>query len=86
MDIDSLPEELKPFIEEQLASGRSLDELVCEGLRLLSFNEELFAANRAELNEQIAEGVAAEKRGELHDGPEAIADAWAAVEKRRGGE
>jgi hypothetical protein len=46
---------------------------VCEALRLLQEREELFAFHREELRAQIAEGVAAEERGELRDGLEAIA-------------
>ncbi len=86
MDIDAVSEELRPFVEEQLAAGRSLEEISCDGLRLLRFNADFLAENRDELNAQIAEGIASEQRGELHDGEAAIAEIWDEVSQRRGGE
>jgi hypothetical protein len=44
--------------------------------------EELFASDREELRAQIAEGVAAEERGELRDGGEAIADVRRRIDER----
>ena len=34
MELNSIPGELRPFIEEKLAAGRSLDEIVCVERRL----------------------------------------------------
>jgi len=34
-----IPAGLRPFIEEKLAAGRSLDGPVCDALRLLRFDE-----------------------------------------------
>jgi predicted transcriptional regulator len=76
MDIDLVPEELRPFVKEQLAAGRSFDELLGEALRLLRFNEDCFS-------KQIGEGMAAEERGELHDGEEALAEIRSELEARR---
>ena len=86
MHIDWIPGDLRAFTDEQLAAGRSLEELVCDGIRELRFNEDFLARNRKKLNFQIAEGIAAEKHGELHDGQEAIAEIWDEVVQRRGGE
>jgi predicted transcriptional regulator len=36
-----------------------------------------------EIDRQIAEGIAAEERGELHDGEEAMAEILAELEARR---
>jgi putative addiction module CopG family antidote len=89
MDLASLPDEVKELVRSQLARGRfrSVDEVVCEALRLLQEREELFASNREELRARIAEGVAAEQRGELRDGAEAIADVRRRIDERlRNGE
>jgi antitoxin ParD1/3/4 len=68
---------------DQLEPGRfeSVDEIVIEALRLLQEREELFASHREQLRAQIAEGVAAEERGELRDGREAIADVRRRIER-----
>ena len=75
MDLSSLPEEVKDLVRAQIEAGRfsSVDEVVCEALRLLHEREELFASPHDVLRSQIAECVAAEERGELRDGDEAIA-------------
>jgi antitoxin ParD1/3/4 len=75
MDLTALPYEVKELVRAQLEVGRfqSVDEVVVEALRLLQEREELFAADRTGLRARIAEGVAAEERGELRDGREAIA-------------
>jgi putative addiction module CopG family antidote len=86
MDFASLPDELKELVRAQLESGhfqsQSADEVVCEALRLLHEREELFASQRDVLHSQIAEGVAAEERGELRDGAEAIADVRRRIDER----
>jgi putative addiction module CopG family antidote len=84
MDLKSLPDEVKELVRAQLEAGhfQSVDEVVCEALRLLCEREELFASHREELRAQIAEGVAAEERGELRDGDEAIADVRRRIDKR----
>jgi predicted transcriptional regulator len=48
----------------------------------LQEREELFASHREELRAQIAEGVAAEERGEFRDGAEAIADVRRRIDER----
>ena len=84
MDLRSLPEEVKALVRAQLEAGRfqSVDEVVCAALRLLHEREELFASHREELRAQIAEGVAAEGRGEFRDGAEAIADVRRRIDER----
>ena len=84
MDLSSLPDELKELVRAQIEAGHfdSADEVVCEALRLLREREELFASHREELRAQIAEGVAAEERGELRDGSDAIADVRRRIDER----
>jgi putative addiction module CopG family antidote len=89
MDLSSLPDEVKDLVRAQLATGhfQSVDEVVCEALRLLSEREELFASHREHLQAQIAEGVAAEARGEIRDGEAAVADVRRRIDERlRSGE
>ena len=84
MDLASLPEEVKELVRAQIEAGRfrTVDEVVCEALRLLHEREELFAGHRDELRAQIAEGVAAEDRGELRNGGEAIATVRRRIDDR----
>ena len=84
MDLSALPDEVKELVRAQIEAGhfQSVDEVVCEALRLLQEREELFASQRDALRAQIAEGVAAEERGELRDGREAIADVRRRIDER----
>jgi antitoxin ParD1/3/4 len=84
MDLTSLPDEVKELVRAQLETGRfqSVYEVVREALRLLHEREEIFASERYVLRSQIAEGVAAEERGELRDGAEAIADLRRRIDER----
>jgi len=84
MDLASLPDEVKELVRGQIEAGRfrSVDEVVCEALRLLLEREELFASHREELRAQIAEGVAAEERGDLRDGGRAVADVRRRIDER----
>jgi putative addiction module CopG family antidote len=84
MDLKSLPGEVKELVRAQLEAGhcQTVDEVVCEALRLLYEREELFASHREALRAQIAEGVAAEERGELRNGARAIADVRRRIEDR----
>lgn len=89
MDLTTLPDEVKELVRAQIEAGRfqSVDEVVVEALRLLQEREELFASHRDQLRAQIAEGVAAEERGELRDGREAVADVRRRIDERlRSGE
>jgi putative addiction module CopG family antidote len=84
IDLTALPDEVKELVRAQLEAVRfqSVDEVVCEALRLLHEREELFASHREELRAQIAEGVVAEERGELRDGGDAIADVRRRIDER----
>jgi len=53
---------------------QSVDEVECEPLRLVQDRQALFASHREELRAPIAEGGAAEERGELRDVRQVIAD------------
>jgi antitoxin ParD1/3/4 len=74
MTIESIPDDLRSFVQDELGRGnyRSLEELLAEGLRLLREREAFIDEHREELREQIAEGVAQAERGELVDGQEAL--------------
>jgi len=74
MTIESIPEELRSFVQAELGSGRyrSLDDLLAEGLRLLREHEAFLEEHREALRALIAEGVAQAERGELLDGEEAM--------------
>ena len=89
MDFASLPKQAEEFVRAQLEAGhfQSVDEIVCEALRLLHEREALFATQRMGLRAQVADGVAAEERGELRDGAEAVADVRRRIDERlrRGG-
>jgi antitoxin ParD1/3/4 len=84
MDLKSLPDEVKELVRAQLEAGRfqSVDEVVCAALRLLHEREELFASQRDVMRSEIAEGVAAEERGEFRNGAEAIADVRRRIDER----
>lgn len=84
MEFSSLPDEVKELVRAQLEAGhfQSVDEVVCEALRLLREREELFASHAEELRAQIAEGVAAEERGEFRGGAEAVADVRCRIDER----
>jgi antitoxin ParD1/3/4 len=74
MTNDSIPEELRSFVQAELGSGRyaSLDELLVEGLRVLREHEAFIEGHREALRTLIAEGVAQAERGELLDGEEVL--------------
>ena len=84
MDLSSLPKEAKELVLAQLEAGhfQSAEDVVCEALRLLREREELFASHREELCAQIAEGVAADERGDFRDGAEAVADVRRRIDER----
>jgi len=74
MGIESIPDDLRSFVQEELDRGRyrSLDDLLAEGLRVLREREAFIGEHREELREQIARGVAQSERGEFVDGEEAM--------------
>lgn len=84
MEWAALPDEVKELVRAQIEAGRfhSVDEIVCEALRLLQEREDLFASHREGLRAQIAEGVAAEQRGEFRDGRAALADVRRRIDER----
>ncbi len=84
MDLSSLPKEVKELVLAQLEAGhfQSAEDVVCEALRLLGEREELFASHREELCAQIAEGVAAEERGEFRDSEEAVPEVRRRIDER----
>jgi hypothetical protein len=85
LDLNSIPDDFRTFMEEKLAAGRSVDEGACDALRLLRFNENFLREHMDEIDRQVAEGIAAEERGELHDGEAALTEIRAELEARRSG-
>jgi Arc/MetJ-type ribon-helix-helix transcriptional regulator len=85
MDLRSIPAELRSFVEAKIASGSSFEEIVRDALRLLRFNEDFLGDHIEEIDRQVAEGIAAEGRGELHDGEQAMAEIRAELDARRSG-
>lgn len=75
-DLASLPEEVKELVRSEIESGHfaSVEEVVCEALRLLKEREELFAGHREEFRRQVAEGVAAEEQGDFRESDEALGE------------
>jgi antitoxin ParD1/3/4 len=89
MDLTALPDEMKDLVRARIDAGRfqSVDEVVVEALRLLQERAELFVSHRDKLRAKVADGVAAEERGELRDGHEAIAAVRRRIDERlRSGE
>lgn len=84
MELAPLPDGIKELVRAQLESGRfeTVDEVACEARRLLQEREELFATQHDTLRVRIAEGVAAEERGELRHGAEAIAAVRRRIDER----
>lgn len=74
------------FVQTEVASGRydSAQEVVREGLRLLSERAILEERQRARLNEQIEVGLAELDRGEGIPGDEAFKALWERSRQRRG--
>ena len=83
MDLSSIPNELRPFVEAKLAAGSSFEEIVRDALRLLRFNEDFLGEHMEEIDRQVAEGIAAEERGELHDSEWAMDAIRAEFDTRR---
>jgi hypothetical protein len=77
---------VRPFVEEKLAAGWSFDEIVCDAPRLLRFTKYFLGDHMEEIDLRVAEGIAAEERGEFQDGEEAMAEIRAEFEARRSGE
>ena len=56
------------------------------GKQFIFEREHMFAAHRDELRARIAEGAAQVERGQVSDGPEAVARVRRRIDKRRAGE
>ncbi len=73
MHLNSILDDVQTFVEEKLAAGRSADEVIWDALRLLRFSEDFLRGHLGEIDRQVAEGIEAEERGDLHDGQAALA-------------
>ena len=83
MNVNLTPE-LEALVQRKVASGlyNNQSEVVREALRLLAEQDRLREAHLAELRGALAEGLAQADRGELHDGPKAVADVRRSLRRR----
>lgn len=79
-----LTPELEELVRRKVASGlyNNQSEVVREALRLLAEQDRLREAHIGRLGEALAEGLAQADRGELRDGPEAIAQVQKELRRR----
>lgn len=83
MNVNLTPE-LEALVQQKVASGlyNSQSEVVREALRLLAEQDRLREAHLAQLRGALAEGLAQADRGELLDGPQAVAEVRKELRKR----
>lgn len=84
MNVNLTPE-LEKLIQDKVASGlyNNQSEVVREALRLLVDQDRLREAHLVELRGALAEGLAQADRGELHDGPQVIAELKQSMMKKK---
>ena len=87
MNVNLTPE-LEKLIQRKVASGlyNNQSEVVREALRLLAEQDRLRETHASKLRKALAEGLAQADRGELLDGPEAVAEVRRTLRKRRSSE
>jgi antitoxin ParD1/3/4 len=80
-----LSPELEALIHRKVEAGLydSPSEVVCEALRLFADRDRLREAHAVKLRTALAEGLAQANRGELVDGPKAMADVHEILRSRR---
>lgn len=85
MDINAFPQELKELVRKQLDTGRysSVEDLLCEAVRIHGEQEAYFEANASRIKARIARGIEQAERGDLLDGEEAMDDLQRAMLTRR---
>ncbi|UIE38589.1 ribbon-helix-helix domain-containing protein [Leptodesmis sichuanensis] len=79
-----LPPELEELVQRQLASGKyqtAIDVLIA-GAKLLEQQEDIYQGRLQELQQEAQIGWKAAQRGELVDGPTAMAQIRASLHSR----
>jgi antitoxin ParD1/3/4 len=81
----SLTPDLEALVHRKVESGlyNNQSEVVREALRLLAEQDRLREAHLDKLRGALNEGLAQADRGELRDGPQAIADLRESLRRRR---
>ena len=84
MNVNLTPE-LEELIHRKVASGlyNNQSEVVREALRLLAEQDRLREAHLVELRTALAEGLEQANRGELLDGPKAVADVRESLRRQK---
>jgi len=84
MNVNLTPE-LEALIQRKVSSGlyNNQSEVVREALRLLADQDRLREVHSTKLRKALAAGLVQADRGELLDGPEAVAQVRKSVRKRR---
>ena len=84
MNVNLTPD-LEALVHRKVESGlyNNQSEVVREALRLLAEQDRLREAHLDKLRGALNEGLAQADRGELRDGPQAIADVRASLRRRR---
>jgi antitoxin ParD1/3/4 len=84
MNVNLTPD-LEALVHRKVQSGlyNNQSEVVREALRLLAEQDRLREAHLDKLRGALNEGLAQADRGELADGPQAIADVRASLRRRR---
>jgi antitoxin ParD1/3/4 len=82
----NLTPELEELVQRKVASGlyNNQSEVVREALRLLAEQDRLREAHLERLRAALAEGLALADRGQLVDGPTAVAEVRKELRARRG--
>jgi putative addiction module CopG family antidote len=72
---------MEEFVREKVAQGdyRSVEEVLCAGLRLLQRQDDAW---KADVRQKIEEGLADVRAGRVVDGEEAFARVFAWIEKQ----
>lgn len=84
MNVNLTPE-LEELVQRKVQSGlyNNQSEVVREALRLLADQDRLREAHMKKLRGTLAKGLAQADRGELLDGPTAVAEVQRSLRKRR---
>jgi antitoxin ParD1/3/4 len=79
-----LPPEVEAMVQRQVASGKYMNalEVILAGVKLLEQQEDIYQGRLQELQEEARIGLEASRRGEVVDGPVAMAQIRANLRSR----